>query len=77
MLLRVVAYLAIANICCGFERDEKFINNENETIVSIFTRSMRISDYKVPDVDNLGEKLCKICEEKRLIKLFFQNLLTL
>ena len=65
MLFKVVTSLAIVSICCGFERDEKFINNENETIVRIFTRTMRISDYKVPDVDNLGEKLHKICEEKR------------
>jgi hypothetical protein len=57
MLIKTLATLAIAaGICCGFERDENYYRNENETIVDVFLRTMKITDYKVPAVDNLGDK---------------------
>lgn len=64
MLLKVVASFVVVSICCGFQRDERFKSNENETIVNIFTQTMKISHYKVPQVDNLGEKWRNCCEEK-------------
>lgn len=55
MLVKSLAILAtLANIGAGFERDENYYNNENETIVEIFARTMDLSDYKVPAVDHLG-----------------------
>lgn len=55
MLTKALAILAaLANIGSGFERDENYYNNENETIVDIFARTMDLSDYKVPAVDHLG-----------------------
>lgn len=44
------------NICCGFEQNKTHSNNKNETVMDIFLRTMEITDYKVPDVDNLGDK---------------------
>lgn len=54
MLIKVVAILAISNVCWGFKRDERYNNYENETIVDIFVRTMDLSDYKVPAVDHSG-----------------------
>lgn len=55
MLMKALAILAaLATIGHGFERDENYYNNENETIADIFARTMDLSDYKVPAVDHLG-----------------------
>jgi hypothetical protein len=64
MLIKVIATLAVANICCGFERDEKYNSNDSETTLDIFLRTMKISDYKVPEVDNLGDKLSYNYDER-------------
>lgn len=64
-MLKILAVVAIATVCRGFERDEKFVNNENETIASVFMRTMKISDFKVPNVDNLGEN-CAIIVNKEI-----------
>jgi hypothetical protein len=65
-MLKIFTALAIVAVCRGFERDEKFVNNENETIASVFMRTMRISDFKQPNVDNLGECCATVVNETEL-----------
>lgn len=75
MLTKALAILAtLANICSGFERDENYYNNENETIVDIFARTMDLSDYKVPAVDHLGALYEADIISFRVIIVFFLRL---
>lgn len=54
-MIKLFVIVLILNFCFALERNENYNTNENETIVDTFLRTMRISDYKVPDVDNLGD----------------------
>lgn len=53
-LIKAIVTLALVSVTVGFERDENYFHNENETIVELFFKTMDISDYKVPQVDSLG-----------------------
>lgn len=54
MLLKLSVFLAIFSACKGFEGDENYYINENDTIVNLFLKTMELSDYKIPPADNLG-----------------------
>jgi len=54
MIINAGAILAFVNVCLGFARDQKYHNNENDTLLDLFVKTMDISDYKVPAVDSLG-----------------------
>lgn len=54
MLIEIIAIVAIVARCSGYERDENYYINENDTIVNIFVKTMDLSDYKVPAVDSIG-----------------------
>lgn len=54
MLIKSAVFLAILSACLGFERDENYYINENDTIVNLFLKTMDLSDYKIPPADNLG-----------------------
>lgn len=55
VIMKAVAMFAFISICSGFERDDKYHNNENETLVDTFVRTMELSDFKVPPVDHAGQ----------------------
>jgi hypothetical protein len=54
MIIKTLTTLALVVSCLGFEREESFRNYENDTIVDLFLRSMKLSDYLRPSVDRLG-----------------------
>lgn len=63
MLVRVVVIIALVSSCLGFERDENYYSDGNETIVNLLLKTMELSDYKMPPVDNLG-----LATKKKLTK---------
>lgn len=54
MLKKAVVIIAFLNICAAFKHDENYISSENESLVDLYMRTMDLSDFKIPAVDNLG-----------------------
>jgi hypothetical protein len=54
MAIKAVAIISLVTVCAAFERDENYYNNENESYISLFSRNMKLSDYKKPTMDSPG-----------------------
>jgi hypothetical protein len=54
IIVSSIAIFAIAKCCWGYDRDENYQNNENDTILDILLRKMELSDYIKPEIDQLG-----------------------
>lgn len=55
MLMKVVVTLVVlVTCCCAYEKDENYLDNEDESIVELLMRDMKLSDYKVPEIDSEG-----------------------
>jgi hypothetical protein len=53
MLIKTVTLVTlVVNVCIAYEKDENWHSDENESLISLFTRKTTLFDYKVPDLDH-------------------------
>jgi hypothetical protein len=58
MKVAVVLMLCLLlEACIAVESDDNYIHHQNEALYQVYLRTMRLSDYKVPEIDSPGRNL--------------------
>lgn len=53
-VLEVFAMLLLFNVGVEVMSENNYVRHDDESLASIFFRIMKLSDYKVPEVDSSG-----------------------
>jgi hypothetical protein len=54
-VLEVFAMLLLFNVGVEVMSEDNYVRHDDESLASIFFRIMKLSDYKVPEVDSSGK----------------------